>query len=180
MVSKSTTNEQRIDVTQVDGNKSFEALDSPIVGKIDPATTQDGLAKLVLTLMHVLLTVVERQAYRRVTANDLTNDEVERLGNALMQARSKLLLMCKQFGFEPEELDLDLEKIIKPMRASTNKPALRHPEEQLQHASVIDIIDRIIQKEATISGEIRVAAAGIDLVVLNLFAMLQPVRGASS
>lgn len=146
--------------------------------KAPPA--QDGLAKLVLSLVQILLVVIERQSYRRVQAGDLTEQQVDRLGNALMQIRSKFAGICSQFGFKPEELMLELDRILQLKANNVAGPARSQGNDlENQKGSVIDLIDVLIEKETTISGQVRVSVAGIDLIVLNLLAMLQPVRGAT-
>jgi len=49
-------------------------------GKLD-----NGLARLVLTVVEVLRQVLEKQALRRADSGSLTDEEVERLGVAFMQ-----------------------------------------------------------------------------------------------
>jgi hypothetical protein len=46
----------------------------------------------------------------------------------------------------------------------------------LTTSSLVEIVDRLIEKGTTIAGQINVSVAGIDLIVLDLLATLQPVR----
>lgn len=68
----------------------------------------DGLARLVLTLVQLLHDVLERQAIRRMEADTLTPDEVERIGQALMKQAEEIKRICDAFGIDPEDLDIDL------------------------------------------------------------------------
>lgn len=171
----------RIATDKSQKNSSIAGAKQGLANKADISTARDGLAKLVLTIVHLLLEIMERQAYRRVSSGDLTEQETERLGNAIMQIRSKFQSLCEQFGFQSEELNLEIEKMFKPANEGNNPSHIGAPsdEQEMQRASIIDIVDRIIEKETTISGQVRISMAGIDLVVLNLLAMLQPVRGRS-
>ena len=51
---------------------------------IDRDAVRRDLMKLVLTIVELLRQLMERQALRRVEQGDLTDDEVEDLGTALM------------------------------------------------------------------------------------------------
>lgn len=146
----------------------------------DSENLQNGLAKLVLVIVKLLLEVIERQAYRRVADGTLDEGQIERLGDALMQVRQKFEEMSRQFGFQPEELDVNLGN------AASAEHGLRHATSAnslssgnalgLTTSSLVEIVDRLIEKGTTIAGEISVSVAGIDLIVLDLLATLQPVR----
>lgn len=51
----------------------------------DPERVEQGLARLVLTLIEVLRKVLEHQAVRRMDGGGLSAEEVERLGLALLK-----------------------------------------------------------------------------------------------
>jgi hypothetical protein len=67
-----------------------------------------GLARLVLTLIELLRQVLERQALRRVEGNGLTDEQVERMGIALMELEAKMAEMRTVFDLTEEDLVLDL------------------------------------------------------------------------
>jgi hypothetical protein len=67
-----------------------------------------GLAQLVLTIIELLRQLMERQAIRRVEAGDLSDDQVERLGQALMALERQMGELKDEFGLEDEDLNLDL------------------------------------------------------------------------
>src|ERR1051325_8681716 len=58
------------------------AADPPAAPEERP---EQGLAKLVLTLVELLRQVVERQALHRMEGGRLDDDQVERMGRALME-----------------------------------------------------------------------------------------------
>ncbi len=68
-----------------------------------------GLGRLVVTLLEVVRQVVERQALRRVEAGDLTEEQVERLGQALMQLEATFDELIDHFGVVPDDLYLPLD-----------------------------------------------------------------------
>lgn len=75
---------------------------------IDPSKVEQGLAKLVLTLIELIRRLLEKQAIRRIEAGSLTEDEIERMGSTFMRLEEKMEELKKIFGLENEELNLDL------------------------------------------------------------------------
>jgi hypothetical protein len=73
-----------------------------------PDDIEAGLAKLVLTLVEFLRQVLEHQAVRRMEGDSLTDDEVERVGLALMRLQERLEEIRSAFGLEGEDLNIDL------------------------------------------------------------------------
>jgi hypothetical protein len=71
----------------------------------DPAR---GLAQLVLTVVELLRELMERQAIRRVDSGELTEQQVERLGQALEALEDRMLQLCDEFGIERDQLNLNL------------------------------------------------------------------------
>jgi len=80
---------------------------------VDPEGAGAGLAKLVLTLVEFLRQLLERQAIRRMEGGTLTDDEVERMGIALMRLEEKVHELATQFGIRKDELNLGLGPIGK-------------------------------------------------------------------
>ncbi len=74
----------------------------------DPEKIENGLAKLVLTLIEVLRKVLEHQAVRRMEGGNLSAEEVERLGVALLRLNDKMQDMKGIFGLTDEDLQIDL------------------------------------------------------------------------
>ncbi len=75
---------------------------------VDPEGVEHGLAKLVLTLVEFLRQLLERQAVRRMEGGTLSDEEVERMGLALMRLEQKVHEMARSFGLDPSELNLGL------------------------------------------------------------------------
>ncbi|HLQ32604.1 MAG TPA: gas vesicle protein K [Chloroflexota bacterium] len=73
-----------------------------------PEEVEQGLAKLVLSLIEFLRQVLERQAVRRMDVGDLSDEEIERMGLTLMRLEEKIVELAGQFGLSPEDLNLDL------------------------------------------------------------------------
>lgn len=67
-----------------------------------------GLAKLVLTLVELLRRVMEHEALRRIDGGTLTDKEIEEMGETFLKLDNKMAEMREIFGLKPEDLNLDL------------------------------------------------------------------------
>ena len=121
----------------------------------DREKLEQGLAKLVLTLVQTITEVLERQAIRKVESGKLTSAEVERLGVAFMQIRERTSDIAAKFGVEKGELSLNL--------------STPQGEKQL---TLVDVIDKLIAEGTVIAGDVALGVAGIDLARLRLMATL--------
>ena len=75
---------------------------------IDARTVEQGLAKLVLSLIELVRRLLEKQAVRRMEGGDLSAEQIEELGLALMKLEEKMDDLKAQFGLSSEDLNLDL------------------------------------------------------------------------
>ena len=80
---------------------------------VDARSVEQGLAKLVLTLIELVRRLLEKQAVRRMEGGDLTPEQIEELGLALMKLEEKMAELKGQFGLQDEELNIDLGPIGK-------------------------------------------------------------------
>jgi gas vesicle protein GvpK len=74
----------------------------------DPEVVENGLAKLVLSIIELIRRLLERQALRRMDSGTLTDEEIERLGAALMKLEEKMEDLKRVFGLSDEDLNLKL------------------------------------------------------------------------
>lgn len=75
---------------------------------INPKNVEKGLAKLVLTLVDLIRKLMEKQAIRRVENGQLSEQEIERVGNAFFILDEKMEELKEIFGLQDEDLNLDL------------------------------------------------------------------------
>jgi hypothetical protein len=73
-----------------------------------PKKAEQGLAKLVLTLVELIRKLMEKEAFRRVKRGTLSPIEIQKLGLSLKAVKKKIQEIQTIFGLEDEELDLDL------------------------------------------------------------------------
>lgn len=74
----------------------------------DPEEVERDLVRLVLTLVELIRQLMERQALRRVDAGDLPEEQVERLGLALMRLEEAMTKLRERFDIEARDLNIDL------------------------------------------------------------------------
>lgn len=67
-----------------------------------------GLAKLVLTLVELLRRVMEHEALRRIDGGTLTEQEIEEMGETFLKLDNKMIEMREIFGLKEDDLNLDL------------------------------------------------------------------------
>lgn len=74
----------------------------------DPERVEQGLARLVLTVIELLREVLEHQAVRRMDGGTLSDAEIERLGLALLKLKTRMDELKRTFGLTDEDLNIDL------------------------------------------------------------------------
>ena len=111
--SGSTMESQVVDSLDAPGDAAVVPLQSvaeslPQRLNTDPDKVENGLAKLVLTLIEVLRKVLEHQAVRRMEGGHLSDAEIEKLGVALLRLNDRMQEMKGIFGLTDDDLQIDL------------------------------------------------------------------------
>lgn len=74
----------------------------------DPEHVENGLARLVLTVIELLREILEHQAIRRMDGGTLSEEQIERLGLALLKLKERMDELKTTFGLTDEDLNIDL------------------------------------------------------------------------
>ena len=74
----------------------------------DSEAVQRDLVRLVLTVVELVRQLMERQAMRRVDGGDLTDEQVEKLGLALMRLEEAMTELRERFEIDARDLNIDL------------------------------------------------------------------------
>ena len=74
----------------------------------DPEIVENGLARLVLSIIELIRRLLEKQALRRMDNGTVTDEEIERLGSALMKLEEKMDELKRVFGLSDDDLNLKL------------------------------------------------------------------------
>jgi hypothetical protein len=107
-VRKITPEEIAAAVAEV--NRELKAVGEGSLERIDcsPENIEQGLARLVLSLIELLRRLLERQAIRRMEGGSLDEAQIEAMGQALMKLEAKVNELAGAFGLRPEDLNLEL------------------------------------------------------------------------
>jgi hypothetical protein len=89
---------------------ALEALTRALPDRInaDPEHVENGLARLVLTVIELLREILEHQAIRRMDGGTLSDEQIERLGLALLKLNERMEELKATFGLTDEDLNIDL------------------------------------------------------------------------
>lgn len=87
--------------------KDIEANIPKVIEASDPEKAEQGIAKLVLTLVELVRQLLEREAVRRVDTGVLSETEIQKLGLTFTALEKKIQEMKAVFGVK-EELNLEL------------------------------------------------------------------------
>ena len=87
--------------------RAIEARIPTIIDAADPAKAEQGIAKLVLTLVELIRQLLEREAIRRVDTGALSDTEIQKLGLTFKVLGKKIEELKAVFGIK-EELNLEL------------------------------------------------------------------------
>lgn len=85
--------------------EQFERLDHI---DADPSNVEQGLAKLVLTIIELIRQLLEKQAIRRMDSGALTEEQIERMGETFLKLQQKMEELKAVFGLEGEDLNMNL------------------------------------------------------------------------
>lgn len=78
---------------------------------LDAEKVEQGLAKLVLSLVELIRQLLEKQAMRRIDHGSVTDEEIERMGETFMKLEEKLVELRKAFNLSEDDLNISLGPI---------------------------------------------------------------------
>ena len=74
----------------------------------DAESVERDLFKLVLTIIELVRQLMEKQALRRVDEGDLTDEQIEGLGNGLMHLEQAMDELKARYDLTTSDLNIDL------------------------------------------------------------------------
>ncbi|RJX27454.1 MAG: gas vesicle protein K [Dethiobacter sp.] len=75
---------------------------------VDPEGIEQGLAKLVLTIIELIRKLMEKEAIRRIESGTISEEEIEKIGEAFLKLEEKMEELKDVFALKDEDLNLDL------------------------------------------------------------------------
>jgi hypothetical protein len=79
-----------------------------IIRADSPRETEQGLAKLILTIIELIRKLMEKEAFRRVKRGSLSPVEIQKLGLSLKAVKKKMQEIQAIFGIKDEDVNLNL------------------------------------------------------------------------
>jgi len=79
-----------------------------IIHADSPRETEQGLAKLILTIIELIRKLMEKEAFRRVRRGSLSSVEIQKLGLSLKAVKKKMQEIQAIFGIKDEDMNLNL------------------------------------------------------------------------
>jgi hypothetical protein len=82
--------------------------------EINESDLKSGLLGVIVALVEVIQEVLEREAVRRMESGKLNDEEIERLGNGLMELDSALEHIKEENGLQTivKSLRTDLDRLV--------------------------------------------------------------------
>ncbi|MEQ9298777.1 MAG: gas vesicle protein K [Cyclobacteriaceae bacterium] len=80
--------------------------------KLTPENAGNGLVQLVLSLINVIRELMEKQALKKIEANELSPEKIEEMGATFLALEEKMNELKEQFNLTDEDLEIDLKKFI--------------------------------------------------------------------
>ncbi|WP_231567695.1 gas vesicle protein K [Sinomonas humi] len=92
--------------------------------RIDEDNLKNGILTLVVTLVEVIQEALETQAARRIEGGTLTDEEQERLGNALMELDEAMAQLKRDHGISDavDELRRGLDDVVADLVDKVTNP----------------------------------------------------------
>lgn len=92
--------------------------------RIDEDNLKNGVLTLVVTLVEVIQEALEAQAVRRIEGGSLTEEEQDRLGNALLELDEAMAQLKRDHGIDKsvEDLRRGLDDVVADLVDKVTNP----------------------------------------------------------
>ncbi|MGF1567765.1 MAG: gas vesicle protein K [Nodosilinea sp.] len=147
--------------------------DLPSPPELDPLTTvalqpqakgEAGLAPLLLTVIELVRQLMEAQVIRRMEAEDLSDDDLDRASQSLRQLEEQVVHLCDVFDVDPADLNIDLGEIGTLLPRSGSY----YPGEKSPSPTILELLDRLLDTGVVVEGNVELGTARLDLIHAKL------------
>lgn len=128
-----------------------------------PSKKDPGLAGLLLTVVELIKQLMEAQVIRRMEANTLTDEELNRAAESLRQLEVQVTTLCELFEIDPEDLNMELSELGTLLPKSPY-----YPGEPTHQPSVLELLDRLLNTGIVVDGTVDLGLANIHLIHAKL------------
>lgn len=125
-------------------------------------TTEAGLASLLLSVVELVRQLLEAQVIRRMDAEQLSDAELERASTSLQSLEQEVQRLCTVFDIDPADLNWNLGEL------GTLLPNQYYPGTTTDSGSVLELLDRLLNKGIVVEGEVDVGLADLTLIHAKL------------
>lgn len=137
--------------------------DAPVL--VPAKTRKDtGLAPLLLTVIELVRQLMEAQIIRRMEAETLTDEELDRASESLRQLEAQVLQLCEIFEIDPEELNIDLGEVGTLLPKSSSY----YPGETSDNPTILELLDRLLNTGVVVEGDVDLGLAQLNLIHAKL------------
>ena len=138
--------------------------ESTVVSLNNSNNKDAGLAPLLLTVLELLRQLMEAQVIRKMDGDLLTDEELEKASESLRQLEEQIVTLCDVFDIDPADLNIDLGEI----GTLLPKDGEYYPGEKSQKASVLELLDRLLNTGIVVDGAVDIGLADLDLIHARL------------
>jgi hypothetical protein len=130
-----------------------------------PKASKDaGLAPLLLTVIELIRQLMEAQVIRRMEAEELNDEELERASESLRKLEEQIIQLCEIFEIDPKDLNIDLGEV----GSLLPKTGRYYPGETSASPTILELLDRLLNTGVVLQGEVDLGLADIDLIHAKL------------
>jgi hypothetical protein len=130
-----------------------------------PKASKDaGLAPLLLTVVELIRQLMEAQIIRRMEAEELSDEDLERASESLRKLEEQVVQLCEIFEIDPKDLNIDLGDI----GSLLPKTGGYYPGEKSASPTILELLDRLLNTGVVLQGEVDLGLANLDLIHAKL------------
>ena len=138
---------------------SVSASSSPAKARPDA-----GLAPLLLTVVELVRQLMEAQVIRRMDEGRLSDQDLERAAESLRTLEEQVIHLCNFFEIDPAALNVDLGEV----GTLLPKAGSYYPGEASTNPSILELLDRLLNKGVVLEGNVDLGLAQLDLIHAKL------------
>lgn len=149
-----------------DRKHSMTSPDLPIhaVPSTPKASKDAGLAPLFLTVVELLRQLMEAQVIRRMEADELSDEDLDRASESLRKLEEQVIHTCEIFDIDPKDLNIDLGEVGTLLPENGGY----YPGEKSASPTILELLDRLLNTGIVVQGQVDIGLADIDLIHAKL------------
>jgi hypothetical protein len=128
------------------------------------ASSDAGLAPLLLTVVELVRQLMEAQIIRRMESEELSDEELDRASESLRKLEEQVIKLCEVFEIDPADLNIDLGDV----GTLLPKYGGYYPGETSANPTILELLDRLLNTGVVLQGEVDLGLASIDLIHAKL------------